>query len=184
MGSPASHTESEWQFVALDVRPVARWLEGANIPGYAVIAAGTKEVVDTYYDTADWRLQAAGFTCRIREKADGAELTLKTMAEAPGGLRQREERNETIAGAGLEAMLAAEGDVARAVKLVAGRQSPRALFTLRQRRQLYRLLATGDDIGEISLDETTSPLGVEDTPVRLIRVEIEVTDVERAKRFV
>src|SRR5687767_12997686 len=118
MVSPASHTESEWQFAALDVRPVARWLESANLPGYSVVEAGTKDVTDTYYDTIDWRLQQAGFTCRVREKADGAELTLKTMADAPGGLRQRTERNESIAGKGVEAILAAEGDVARAVKLV------------------------------------------------------------------
>ncbi len=184
MASPASHTESEWQFVALDVRPVARWLEGANIPGYRVTEAGTKEVTDTYYDTTDWRLQRAGFTCRVREKEDGAELTLKTMADAPGGLRERVERNEAITGHGVEAIAGADGDVSRAVKLVAGRQPLTPLFTLRQRRRLFRLLDTAGDLGEISLDETVIPLGVEDAPVKLTRVEIEVTDVDHARRFV
>ncbi len=184
MASPAAHTESEWQFAALDLRPVARWLESANVPGYAVTAAGAKDVTDTYYDTPDWRLQAAGFTCRVREKADGAELTLKTMADAPGGLRQRMERNEVVAGNGPEAFAAAGGDVARTVNLVRGRQPLVALFTLNQRRRLFRLLDGGGDIGEISLDDTVIPLGVEDAPARLSRVEIEVTDVDRARRFV
>jgi CHAD domain-containing protein len=184
MASPAAHTESEWQFAAPDVRPVARWLEGANVPGYTVTDAGTKDVTDTYYDTPDWRLQRAGFTCRVREKADGAELTLKTMAEAPGGLRQRIERNEAIAGNTAEALSAADGEVAGIVNLVRGRQPLRALFTLRQRRRLFRLHDAAADIGEISLDDTTIPLGVEDAPARLTRVEIEVTDVDRARRFV
>ena len=51
MTSPASHVESEWQFTALDVRPVGRWLESANIPGYSVVETGVKEVRDTYLDT-------------------------------------------------------------------------------------------------------------------------------------
>jgi triphosphatase len=184
MASPASHTETEWQFAALDVRPVARWLESANIPGYTVVEAGTKEVTDTYFDTADWRLQRAGFTCRVREKGDGAELTIKTMADAPGGLRQRQERNEAIAGTGIHAILEADGEVARVVKLVAGRKPLAALFTLKQTRRLFRLNEQEGDIGEISLDETTIPLDVEDAPVKLTRVEVEVTDVDRARRFV
>jgi hypothetical protein len=68
MASPASHTESEWQFGALDVRPVARWLEDANIPGYGVTEAGTKEVTDTYYDT---RLAPAGRGPHLPRSGEG-----------------------------------------------------------------------------------------------------------------
>ncbi|MEX1104226.1 MAG: CHAD domain-containing protein, partial [Dehalococcoidia bacterium] len=184
MASPASHTESEWQFAALDVTLLARWLESANIPGYTVVEAGMKEVTDTYFDTDDWRLQRAGLTCRVREKVDGAELTIKTMADAPGGLRQRQERNEPISGNGVEAIFEAQGEVSRAVKLVVGRKPLGPLFTLKQRRRLFRLHDTAGDLGEISLDETTIPLEVEAAPVKLTRVEVEVTDVERAQRFV
>lgn len=184
MASPPEHTEREWQFAALDVRPVARWLEGANIPGYTVDDAGTKDMTDTYYDTADWRLQRAGFTCRVREKPDGSEVTLKTMAEAPGGLRQRQERNQATTGREVDAILAAEGAVTRAIKLVVGRHDLIALFTLRQRRRLFRLADETGELGEISLDDTTIPVGVEDAPVKLTRVEVEVSDVDRARRFV
>lgn len=181
MTSPASHVESEWQFAALDVRPVGRWLESANIPGYTITEAGAKDVSDTYLDTDDWRLFRAGFTCRIREKGDGAELTLKSMAEAPGGLRQRVERNEPLDGSRLEG---ASGDVARTIRLAAGRRPVRELFTLHQRRRIFVLADTEGDLGEISLDDTTIPVGVEDAPARLSRVEVEVAGVDRASRFV
>ena len=181
MASPAAHLESEWQFAALDVRPVGRWLEGANIPGYSLTAAGTKDVTDTYLDTSDWRLYRAGFTCRTRDTGDGAEVTLKTMADAPGGLRQRTERNEQLPEGGLQS---ASGDVARVVRTVAGRRPVEPLFTLQQRRRLFRLADETGELGEISLDETTIPLGVEDAPVKISRVEVEVLDVDRARRFV
>jgi hypothetical protein len=106
------------------------------------------------------------------------------MAEAPGGLRERVERNEALGGKDVGAIGAGGGDVSRAVRLVAGRQPLTALFTLRQRRRLFRLLDASGDLGEISLDETVIPLGVEDAPVKLNRVEIEVVDVDRARRFV
>ena len=51
----ADQQEVEWQFDALDVRPVGRWLEnggGDNNP--AIVAGETRQITDTYLDTEDW----------------------------------------------------------------------------------------------------------------------------------
>ena len=69
------HQEVEWQFDALDVRPVSRWLEGDSWGRDPSVATGeTREISDTYFDTDDWRIYRAGYALRIacrREKRGG-----------------------------------------------------------------------------------------------------------------
>ena len=70
-GTPgeADPVEIEWQFDALDLRPVERWL--ATLPTLAVetddggtvtaLAQTPRRLVDSYLDTDDWRVARAGF---------------------------------------------------------------------------------------------------------------------------
>ncbi|MCC7087584.1 MAG: CYTH domain-containing protein, partial [Dehalococcoidia bacterium] len=88
--------EVEWQYAALDTRPVLRWLQSGPVPGFSVVPAGVKELDDTYFDTADWRVHKAGYTCRVRLKGADAELTLKSMANPSGGMRTRRELTEGL----------------------------------------------------------------------------------------
>ncbi len=177
--------EVEWQFDAPATAPVVAWLEAANVPGYTVTTKGTKEVRDTYYDTADWRVFRARFTCRVREKKDGAELTLKSMSEAKGGMRSRRELTEFLAGTGLHSVVEAPGPGGDAVRLIAGRRPLEALFTLHQVRRIF-ILADGEgDIAEIAVDDTDVP-GADGDGGRMARVEVEMLgdSSERAQRFV
>jgi len=178
------HIEVEWQFAALDTRPVARWLETSLPPGFSVVREGTKEHDDRYFDTDDWRLNQAGYTCRIRVKPDGAELTLKSKSDASGGMRSRRELNEALESADVPPARA-PGPCGQIVRAVAGRAPLLERFRLRTQRDVYELSDAGGVIGEIALDETAIPVG-EDRPVRLTRVEVEVLPeaVERARPFV
>lgn len=178
------HIEVEWQFSAFDVRPVARWLGNTSVPGYTVTPGATKQLHDTYCDTADWRLHRAGFTCRVRQKPTGAELTLKSMASAVDAVRSRREINDPLP-AGETSPSAATGPSATIVAQIAGRVPLSAIFELRTERQLFYLADDAGELAEIALDITTIPVG-EDTPVRLSRVEVEVdaTAVGRARPFV
>jgi hypothetical protein len=64
----ADPVEVEWQFDALDLRPVERWL--ATLPTLAVetdgggtvtaLAQTPRRLVDSYLDTDDWRVARAG----------------------------------------------------------------------------------------------------------------------------
>lgn len=184
--APQDHTEVEWQFETVDVRPVLRWLE-RNVPGdYRVTATGTKELRDTYFDTDDWRIYRAGFTCRVREKGDAAELTLKSMAEAKNGIRTRRELTERVGEATAEAIAAAPGPCGELIRAVAGRRELQPLFTLVQARRAFRLDDTGGEVAEIAVDETRIPVGVEDEPAKISRIEVELTNgsLDRARGFV
>ncbi|MEO9255117.1 MAG: CYTH domain-containing protein, partial [Tepidiformaceae bacterium] len=96
MAEVADIIEVEWQFSAPDVQPVLQWLESAAVPGFTVAPGKTKQLDDTYYDTDDWRVHRAGFTCRTRQKSDGIELTLKSMASSVDAMRSRRELTEQL----------------------------------------------------------------------------------------
>lgn len=177
-----SVTETEWQFSALDTRPVARWLQESAPAGYTATFAGEKQLNDTYFDTPTWRVHRAGYTCRHRQKGAAAELTLKSMAEAVGGLRQRTEITDELEPA--HDPRTSAGIAGKALRDIAGREEVRELFTLMTRRAAYTLADDTGPIGEIALDTTTIPVGNEDRPVQLSRVEVEVTHLERARPFV
>lgn len=178
-----TETEIEWQFAALDVRPVARWLMAPTVPGYQATPGNRKTLRDSYYDTADWRLQRAGYTCRIRAKGDAFEATLKSMADAVDGLRQREEITEVVDSADVD-LATLPGAVGQTIRAATGRLPIERLFTLETDRQTYELRDEHGDLGEIALDITSIPVAAEDHPVRFSRVEVEVASVERAKAFV
>lgn len=176
--------EVEWQYAALDTRPVVRWLQGPLPPGYTVLHVGLKELDDTYFDTPGWHIHRAGYTCRVRRKGAEGELTLKAMAEASGGMRSRRELTEALESPGTQPS-AAPGPCGALIRAVAGRATVEPVFRLQTRREVFNLEDAHGWVGEIAVDETSIPVG-EDRPVRLARVEVEVDPaaVERARPFV
>ena len=176
--------EVEWQYAALDTRPVVRWLNGVLPAGFRVEPAGVKELNDAYFDTPEFHINRAGYTCRVRRKGEQAELTLKAMAEASEGLRSRRELTEPLPP-GAPSPLAASGPCGELLRAATGRAEVREIFRLHTRRELFNLFDDGGPLGEVAVDETTIPVG-EDRPVRLSRIEVEVHPdaVERARRFV
>lgn len=177
--------EVEWQFSALDVRPVLRWLQSAAVPGFTVTPAKTTQLDDTYYDTDDWRVHRARYTCRIRSKSDGPELTLKSMAEAVDSMRSRRELTELLPDTATVNPVDALGQCGQLLRAAAGKRALRPIFNLRTDRRTFDLADETGIIGEIAVDETSIPVG-EDVPIRLSRVEVEVdaAAVARARRFV
>jgi len=182
---PTDITEVEWQFTAPDLEQVARFLEAAAVPGYTVTRGPVKELRDVYYDTADWRVHRTGFTCRVRHKGGGAELTLKSMADPADGIRSRREITEQVPDGEACELTLANGPCSVMLRSIAGRHPFDPLFRLDTLRRTYGLADTTGDIGEIALDDTTIPVA-ERAPIRLARVEVEVNSgaVDRARRFV
>lgn len=180
----AANVEIEWQFAALDTRPVLRWLQSQPLPGFTVEPEATQSLDDTYLDTPDWRIHRAGYTCRVRRKGQSAELTLKSMAEPSGGIRTRREITAALDNPGADPRTAA-GEAGEALRALCGRQPLNPLFRLLTSRQRFRLADASGTLAEIALDDTTIPVA-EDEPVRLARVEVEVDAdaLERARPFV
>ncbi|MGH2556362.1 MAG: CHAD domain-containing protein [Actinomycetota bacterium] len=189
----AEDKEIEWQFDAVDLRPVERWLDGwiarpsgesdggIELPGQGirVTPAATRRLTDTYFDTDDWRLYRAGFTLRVREGGQKAEATLKSMVPAAEGMRRRTEVTEEFPAANLESLVRSEGPVGSRVRLIVGKRLPRPLFEVRTSRRSFSLQAGGEPVGEIAVDRTTIPVVDGAEPVRLRRVEVEVGDPDQ-----
>lgn len=175
--------EVEWQYAALDTRPVVRWLQGSPPAGFTVVHAGLKELDDTYFDTPSWHLHRAGYTCRVRRKGADLELTLKGMAEAKSGMRSRRELTEQLDPG--TAPAAAPGPCGGLIRALAGRIPVEPIFRLTTRREVFNVEDAHGYVAEVAVDETSIPVG-EDRPVRLARVEVEVDPggVERARPFV
>lgn len=193
--APAAATDTveiEWQFDAIDLRPVERWL--ANLPGPSVnglrqltgqsaelpseaptvLARPARRLVDHYLDTSDWRIARAGFVLRTRSRGRQNEVTLKdTRPAAADGLRQRLEVSEALPDAGLGA-LGHDGPVGRRLAAVAGRGAFRQMLEIRTRRRPYVLRVGEEEVAEVALDDTVITAGPDEHPARLRRVEVEV----------
>ena len=172
-------TEVEWQFDALDLRPVERWLAALgsraypDVPALSALAKPTRRLVDHYMDTEDLRVGQAGFALRTRQRGRAFEATLKETRPAdPSGVRTRLELSEPLPGG--FGSLGSAGPVGRRVRAVAGRRPLVEVLEVRTRRQPYSLRADGAEVAEIALDDTTIVVGRGQPPARLRRVEVEV----------
>ncbi len=174
--------EIEWQFDALDLRPVERWL--ATLPTLAIetgdggtitaLARPPRRLVDSYLDSDDWRIARAGFVVRTRRRGRHDEITLKDTQPAEGsGLRQRLEVTEVIPPSGLDA-LGDEGPVGRRLRAIVGPRRLREVLQVRTRRRPFALRVGGVDVAEVALDDTMIVVGNGQRPMQLRRVEVEV----------
>jgi CHAD domain-containing protein len=174
--------EIEWQFDALDLRPVERWL--ATLPTLAIetddggtitaLARPPRRLVDSYRDSDDWRIARAGFVVRTRRRGRHDEVTLKDNRPAEGsGLRQRLEVTEVLPAAGLDA-LGDDGPVGRRLRAIVGTRRLREVLQVRTRRRPFALRVGGVDVAEIALDDTIIVVGTGQRPMQLRRVEVEV----------
>jgi triphosphatase len=168
-------TEIEWQFDAVDVRPVARWLETwAEANQGSLSTAPAVRIRDSYLDTDDWRLYRAGYSLRVRKRGGSTEATLKALP-TEGSLRRRMEITEDLPDGEARSLLEAPGQVGRRIRDVGGKRPLQLLCEVRTSRRPY-LLHVGPARAEVVLDETTIPVADSNRPVRMRRVEVEVVE--------
>jgi triphosphatase len=174
--------EIEWQFDALDLRPVERWLTllpTLSIEPYeqttiSAVAQPPQRMVDSYLDTDDWRLANAGFVLRTRRQGRRDEIMLKTAQWAEGnGLRQTLEAREELPPAGLRD-LGSDGPVGRRAHAIAGRKPLGPVLSVRTRRRSFTVRIDDGDAAEIALDDTVIVVGNGQRPMQLRRVEVRV----------
>jgi CHAD domain-containing protein len=194
--TPTDVREIEWQFDALDLRPVQRWLAEPGGWGDAVelriAASGSESHIDLYLDTDDWRFHRAGYALRIRRpprRVRGGEATLKALASAGSaapGLRRRREVSEQLEHSDPAALASLGGLIGERVRAVAGTKPLLPLFEIRTRRKVFLVEGDGIPAAEIALDETAIHPTDGASPARMRRVEIELPEraVARLEPFV
>ncbi|MGI8911180.1 MAG: CHAD domain-containing protein [Rubrobacteraceae bacterium] len=169
--------EVEWQFDALDTRPVRDWLGNRSSDEDPRVGEGeTREITDTYFDTGDWRIYRAGYSLRVRRKGSARkrEATMKLLASPDGapGLRRRREISEQIES--VDDLTAAPGPIGERLRALAGSRKLESIFEVRTRRGAYEISLEGNNVGEVALDDTEIPLENGEEPARLRRVEVEL----------
>lgn len=177
--------EVEWQFDAVDLRPVDRWLRAPRSDVTIDPVGGVVQQVDVYADTLDWRLSRGGYSLRVRRRSRTFEATLKSIMTSTDALKHRTEVTQPVPTTDLEAIRELEGSVGRIVRAMAGTHPLQPLVEIRTRRSTFGLTVGEARVGEIVLDSTTIPIEGGD-PARLQRVEVEVAPeaVERVRAFV
>ena len=178
---PGADAEVEWQLDAPDLRPVLRWIEATSAAGategVTIASAHTVNHVDTYLDTADRRLDRAGYSVRLRRsRRSPAEATLKSLNGAgPTGPRIRRELAEHVELDDPSAVASAPGAVGERVRALVGSRELVPLFDVQTRRRVFPLVVAGMPSGELLLDDTAiREPGSGRILGRLHRVEVEV----------
>ncbi len=147
--------EVEAKFLVPDEATLARLIETASLAGCDVEPGEARRDVDTFLDTPDRRLLAAGYYFRRRETGDGVRFTLKQLVAPSDGVLRREE---------IEALVAADvpiaewpaGELRERVEQLAGGEPLEAMLTLSQVR-VARVVRRGRrEIAELSLDRVTA----------------------------
>ncbi len=144
--------EIEAKFAVPDVETFRRLRAADQLAGLALSPAQIKQVSDTYLDTPDRRILAAGYAFRRREEPEGIIMTLKGLRGLEGAVHRREE---------LEVQLPADQPPAEwpaspvrdlALQLV-GDAPLISLFNLHQTR-ISRVMSQSQKIvAQLSLDE-------------------------------
>jgi len=172
--------EIEAKFMIPDASVSRRLKLLKQLAGFRLGERKVLRVLDTYLDTKDRLLMAAGVACRVRRQDDGQVwLTLKDMGAAKGAVHRREEL-ELLLPAGesdSREMFAVrrwpEGPVRSRVLQVVGRKRLIRLATLRQRRTIRPLAQDGHTVALLSLDDVRVRAG--GAVDRFSEVEVELT---------
>ena len=173
-------TEIEAKFVIPDASVSRRLKLLRRLAGFRLGERKVLRVLDTYFDTKDRLLMAAGLACRVRRQDDGQILlTVKEMGAATGAVHRREELELLLpAGeSGSTRVFAArawpEGPVRARVLQVVGRKRLIRLATVRQRRTIRPVTQDRHTVALLSLDDVRVRAG--GAMERFSEVEVELT---------
>ena len=146
--------EIEAKFVVPDEETFRRLQATTDLAGFVLSAGQIKRVRDTYVDTVERAILAAGYACRWREReqVEGVLLTLKGLGGAEGGVHRREELEILLPDISPPAEWPASPARERVLQLI-GDSSLVPLFDLQQTRIVRLVNQDGRSVAEVSLDD-------------------------------
>lgn len=180
-------TEVEAKFLADGPGPLDELARASTI-GIATLGdPATVDEVDVYLDTADGRVGAAHWACRLRDRGDGFRISLKGPAEHGGGAGWLHRRPEVEGNAtsSFDPVDWPAGEARDLARLLSGGAPLVERFRLRQRRTERSVGVEGEHLGTLSLDVATVARGEEPLGVLHV-VELELAsddDPDAARRL-
>jgi len=172
--------EVELKFRMSDAAAGERLIAGEEIDGFSALGpAETVKIEDSYVDTADGALLAAGYAGRLRTGAAGTVITLKGLRRADdGGALHRREELEGPALAGRAPSAWPESAARDAVAGIAGDRPLAEIARIRQTRR-RRLFGSGGTVVEVSVDDV-SVLAGGSAVERFAELELELREGDEA----
>ena len=146
--------EIEAKFALPDRNAFKRLQTLDRLAGFTLSEAQVRQVHDTFMDTADRQILAAGHVCRRREQDGQVVMSLKRFASTDGAIHRREELQEALPAYCPPAEWPASPLRDKVLELV-GDAPLLPLFDLQQTR-IVRPLTRGERlVAELSLDRVT-----------------------------
>lgn len=172
--------EIEAKYSVLDPETTQALEALSEIVGFDVVPGETRQIVDTYLDTPDHALMAAGYACRRRQSGGTSRINLKGLGSSDGTVHRREELALTIDEADLTTPQAWPKGAARKTVLDIGQgQALTVLFEVHQTRTIrYLEDSRRGRIAELSLDQLELRGGKWQQSVTELEVELLDAGVE------
>jgi CHAD domain-containing protein len=145
-----------------------------SLAGYELREAGSMRVHDQYVDTADGRLLAAGYACRLRSAEDGLLLTVKGLGGAEGAVHRRAHHEMRLPAWSSKPADWPDGDARDTVLELAAGAMLEPLVDLVQRRVFSDVMDGERLVGEFSLDAVRTEAG--GRPASYHELEIELAE--------
>jgi CHAD domain-containing protein len=166
-----------WYFDVAYAAAVVDWLsQHSPAEGLTATRSNVRRLVDTYFDTPDWRFNRAGYSLRIRRWGSRQEATLQRCADSGKGARDTSGFTQSIAS--LDDLRTAAGPLTERLQALAGDQELVPLFTVTTSRKPYRLADGKTLLGELVVDDSLVATCDGKQRQRLQRVKVEVKDGE------
>ncbi len=167
--------EIEAKFTIQDTQTYEKLQALDSIGPFVISASHLYAIHDTYLDTPDCKILAAGYACRRRDQNGQCLITLKALQGSGGAIHRREEWETnlpTTTPLPLSVDQWPDSDVKQRILALSGSAPLTPLFSLAQRR-LTRSVQQGQRlVAELSLDTVT--LLVNGTREPSIELEIEI----------
>ncbi len=170
--------EIEAKFVVPNRQTYRSLLRLRDLAGYTLIPTAAVNMVDRYFDTADGRLLAAGYACRLRTEGASVLATLKGLGGALGAIHHRDEQEIQLPKWTPDAV-AWPGSPARDLALkLSGGAALQPLFDLEQHRTRSDLMDGARRVAELSLDAVRVVVGRRPALYYELEVELKAEGTE------
>jgi triphosphatase len=150
--------------------------------GFVISPRGVVEHADTYFDTEDWSVLAAGWACRVRRHRDREKVTLKSLDDADAAVMVRAEISQPIEGQREHAPLSIpDGPARQRLDGMVGDKPLVELFRVSTRRSVYELERTAGNPLRLELDVDECRIEAETTTEKATGV-LEFMELELESR--